>query len=82
MPSEIDDPLRVDHITGVVNSYFGASGCLHDELVKRLSHERPIFKYDNATVFMLLEKAARNTMVESTIKTFARTKTEWVRTLL
>ena len=74
VPPEVEDPLQVDDTTGVVNSYFGESGCLHDELVKRLSHSGPIYKHDNATVYMLLERAARNTSVESTIKAFARKK--------
>ena len=72
VPSEVDDPLGVDDTTGVVNSYFGSSGCLHNELVKRLSHKGPIFKHDNATVFMLLERATHNTSVESTVKEFSR----------
>ena len=74
VPSETDDPLGVDDATGNVNSYFGSSGCLHEELVKRLSHAGPLFKHDNATVYMLLEKSARNTSVESTTKAFARKK--------
>ena len=74
VPSETDDPLGVDETSGTVNSYFGSSGCLHNELVKRLSHTGPLFKHDNATVYMLLEKAARNTSVESMTKAFARKK--------
>ena len=72
--SEVDDPLGVDDTTGAINSYYGKSGCLHSELVARLSHTGPIFKHDNGTVFMLIEKAARNTSVESTVKAFARKK--------
>ena len=67
-------PLGVDDTTGMVDSDFGASGCLHDKLVKRLSHTGPIYKHDNATRSMILEKAARNTSVESTIKALDRKK--------
>ena len=42
--------------------------------VSRLSHQGPIFKHDNATVYMLLEQEERNTSNDSTIKAFARKK--------
>ena len=66
-PEVVTDPLKD------VN-YYGKSGCLHDELVARLPHEGPIYKNDNGSVYMIVEKAARGTSVESTIKVFARTK--------
>ena len=65
--AEVYDPLGT-------HSYFGASGSLHDELIARLPHTGAIFKNDNGTVYMLIEKAARGTSVESTVKTFARRK--------
>ena len=71
---EAYDPLKSDATTGVINSYFGLSGGLQDELVSRLKHTGPIYKQDNASVFLLIEKASRNTSVESTVKAFARTK--------
>ena len=71
---EAYDPLKADTTTGVINSYFGLSGGLQDELVARLKHTGPIYKQDNASVFLLIEKASRNTTVESTVKAFARTK--------
>ena len=64
---EVDDPLDG-------NNYFGESGCHHDELMERLPHTGPIFKHDNTSVFILLEKAASNTSVESTIKAFVIAK--------
>ena len=67
VPTEVDDPVDVD-------SYYGISGSLLEELTKRLPHTGPIYKNDNATVYMLIEKAVRGTSVESTVKTFARTK--------
>ena len=67
VPTEVEDPLDGD-------DYFGKSGCLHDELEARLPHKGPIYKHDNTSVFLLIEKAARNTSVESTVKAFARTK--------
>ena len=67
VPTEADDPLHA-------NSYFGASGSLLDELIARLPHTGAIYKSDNATVYMAIEKAARGTSVESTVKTFSRRK--------
>ena len=74
MPSEADDPLQTDPATNTVNSYFGKSGCLHDELIARLPHQGPIYKHDNATIFLKIEKASSSTSVESTVKAFARKK--------
>ena len=67
VPTEDDDPLEA-------NSYYGASGSLLDELIARLPHTGAIYKNDNATVYMLVEKAARGTSVESTVKAFSRRK--------
>ena len=67
VPAEASDPLDAQ-------SYFGASGSLHDELVARLSHVGPIYKNDNTSVFMKVEKATRGTSVESTVKAFSRRK--------
>ena len=61
--SEIDDPL-------LPNTYYGSSGSLFDELTARLPHTGPIYKNDNATVFMLIEKAVCGTSVESTVKPY------------
>ena len=70
VPNEVLNPLQVNDTTGVVNGYFGKSGCLHDELVVRLPHSGPIYKHNNATVFMMIEKVTRNTIVDSTAKSF------------
>ena len=67
VPAEADDPLDV-------NSYHGASGSLLEELIARLPHYGPIYKNDNSTVFSKIEEAVRGTSVESTIKSFARSK--------
>lgn len=67
VPPEADDPLEFE-------SYFGASGSLHEELIKRLVHTGPIYKNDNTSVFMKIEKATRGTSVESTVKAFSRRK--------
>ena len=40
------------------------------ELESLLTHSGPIFKNDNATVYMKIEEAARGKSVESTIKSF------------
>ena len=44
------------------------------ELVARLSHIGPIFKNDNTSVFMKVEKATHGTSIESTVKAFSRRK--------
>ena len=67
VPDEASDPLQA-------SSYFGVSGSLHDELNARLSHDGPIYKNDNCSVFLKIEKASRGTSVESTVKAFSRRK--------
>ena len=67
VPDEIIHPL-------LPNCYYGESGSLIAELESRLSHSGPIFKNDNATVYVKIEEAARGTSVESTIKYFSRHK--------
>ena len=67
VPTEAIDPLELD-------SYYGSSGSLHDELTARLPHSGPIYKNDNCSVFLKIEKASRGTSVESTVKAFSRRK--------
>jgi hypothetical protein len=67
VPAEGDDPL-------VLNAHYGASGSLHDELIARLPHEGPVYKNDNTSVFLLIEKATRGTSVASTVSNFIRRK--------
>ena len=67
MPSEVDDPL-------LHNSYHGTSGSLQEELLARLAHTGPIYRQDNSSVYLKIEEAARGTAVESTLKSFARSK--------
>ena len=65
--TELVDPLAA-------NAYYGKSGSLVEELIARLPHTGPVYKSDNAAVYMKVEEAARGTSVESTIKPFARRK--------
>ena len=67
VPSEDDDPLEA-------NAHYGSSGSIIEELKKRLPHSGPIFQDDNKTVYMMVSKAVLGTSVESTIKSYARTK--------
>ena len=62
---EADDPLQE-------NSYFGISGGLQSELVTRLTHGDALYRSDNKSVYLKLEKACRGTSVESTVKSFSR----------
>ena len=73
VPDQALDPLG-KNAANAIDSYFGESGSLQDELVARLPHSGPIYKHDNASVFLLIEKATRNTSIESTVKAFARKK--------
>ena len=50
VPSEDKDPL-------LLNTYYGQSGSLLEEFIERLPHEGPIFKNDNATVYMMIEQS-------------------------
>ena len=61
VPSEIDDPLDAD-------LYHRGSGNVHEEMVSSLSHNGPIYKHDNTSVYNNIEKAARGASVESTFK--------------
>ena len=73
VPSELNDPL-ISNDAGTIVSYYGESGSLLEELIKRLPHSGPIFLNDNSTVYGKIEEAVRGTSVESTIKSFARRK--------
>ena len=59
MSAEDVDPLDQ-------NSHLGASGSLHNELVVRLPHTGAIYKNNNTSVYMKIEKNVRGTSVEST----------------
>jgi hypothetical protein len=67
VPAEEDDPLDDQ-------TYFGQSGSLQEELIAQLPHTGAIYKNDNTTVYMMIEKSSRGTSVESTIKGFAHRK--------
>ena len=67
VPNEAADPLQPQ-------AYYGNSGSLLEELTARLPHTGPIYRNDNATIYMMIEKAVRGTSVESTVKAFSRRK--------
>ena len=56
----------------LANFYYEESGSLISELESHLSHCIPIFKNDDAVVYVKIEEATRGTSVESTIKSFSR----------
>jgi hypothetical protein len=75
VPPEVDDPLaQHDPVAGIQGAYYGISGSLIDELIARLPHTGPIYKSDNAAVYMKVEEATHGTSCESTIKAFSRRK--------
>jgi hypothetical protein len=67
VPDQAADPLQA-------STHYGASGSLHDELIARLKHQGPIYKNDNTSVFLMIEKATRGTSVSSTVGNYLRRK--------
>ena len=63
---------KIDHL--LPSCYYGGNGSLISELQYLLPHSVPIFKNDNGEVYMKIEKTARGTSIESTIKSFSRHK--------
>ena len=74
VPSVMVDTLMTTGDPAHVSAHYGSSGSLLAELTARLPHTGTIFKTDNATVYMMIEKATRDTSVASTVKAFSRTK--------
>ena len=67
VPIEVENPLNLD-------SYHGNSGIPRGELVSRLFHNGMIYKHDNPSVYMNIEKAERGTSVGSIVRAFSRLK--------
>ena len=67
--NENDDPLEM-------NKWYGESGSLMSEVIKRLPHEEAIYKDDNKSVFIMISKAVTGTSVESTIKSFSEIRVD------
>ena len=67
VPGEDKDPL-------LLNNYYGQRGVLLEKLIEGLPHERKIFKNNNTTVYMIIEKAVQGYYVESTIKSYSHKK--------
>ena len=65
VPAEETDSLDAD-------AYYGTSDSLHDGLVTDLPHTVAIYKNDNTSVYMKIEKATRGSSVESTVQVFNR----------
>ena len=64
---EVEDPLSF-------NKAYGTSGSIIEEMMKRMSHDDPLFKTDNGSVYSMLEEATRSTIYANTIKPFSRSK--------
>ena len=65
--TEADNPLDNQ-------AYYGTNGSLLSELTSHLPHTGAIYKNDNTTVYMMIEKAVRGTVCETTVKSFSRKK--------
>ena len=75
VPSEVDDPLAMDdNVAPPVPSPYGSSGSIIDEMIKRMTHEHPLFKTDNNTVYSMLEEATRGTPFAMTVKSYSNSK--------
>ena len=66
-PDEADDPL-------VAGKAYGSSGSILEEMIARFSHDHPLYRSDNQSVYSMLETATRGTPYASTVKAFSRTK--------
>ena len=64
---EADDPLKQ-------GKAYGEAGLVLDKMIKRLDHDDPLYKSDNALVYSMLEEATRGTVYASIIKPFSRYK--------
>ena len=64
---EVDDPLAA-------NAYYGSSGSLQQELIDQLAYGDALYRSDNKTVYMHIEKAYHGSTAASTVKTFSRTQ--------
>ena len=56
------------------NKAHGSSGSVLEDLILRTSHSHPLFKQDNATVFTMIEEAARGSQFATTIQPFKNRK--------
>ena len=56
------------------NKAHGKSGSVLEDMIRRTSHTHALFKQDNATVFTMIEEAARSTHYSNTIQPFKRGK--------
>ena len=52
------------------NKSYGSSGSVLEDLISRSGHDHALYKTDNATVYILIEQAARSSSYSSTIKPF------------
>lgn len=67
VPNEADDALELE-------LYFGVSGSLCEELIRRLVHTGAIYGDDNTSILIKIEKAMREITVESTVRAFLHHK--------
>ena len=67
-----DPDVKYDPL--VQGKAYGNSGSVLGDLIVRATHTHPLYKSDNAKVFSLIEQAARNSMILSTIKPYESKK--------
>ena len=56
------------------NKSYGSSGSVLEDLINRSGNEHALYKTNNATVYSLIEQAARSSSYSSTIKPFETRK--------
>ena len=67
VPTEVEDPL-------LQGRAHGSSGSVINEMIKRLAHDDPLYRSDNALVYFMLEELTRGMVYASTIKPFSKAK--------
>ena len=66
-PHAVYDPLQA-------GKAYGNSGSILGDLIVRASHDHPLFKTNNVTVYGAIEEATRGMVYLTTIKPFAQRK--------
>ena len=70
--SGTDPNIKYDPL--MTGKSYGESGSILEDLIYRSSHQHPLFKKDNASVYGHIEEATRGSIYMTTIKPFYRKK--------
>ena len=70
VPDENEDPIDIAN----GRAYSVEAGSVIQEMIRRLSHDHPLFSSDNNLVYSLLDEATRGTIYAPTVKPYAKNK--------